>query len=187
MHQDVRPVVQALGHRIGRLADAERFEDAAVHRDRLAAFVRASARLQRLAALTRCAEVVAARRVDDGGWEVVVVRRGRLVGTGVAAPGSDPWAVVGSVRAAAEDVTPGPGPLPAASAEESECILRWLEQPGIRLVDIDGEWASPLHGAGGVRSWANAADEVGEGAWLRRRPDLRTVHQPAAAVSRIAG
>jgi DNA polymerase-3 subunit epsilon len=187
MHQDVRPVVQALGHRIGRLADAERFEDAAVHRDRLAAFVRASARLQRLAALTRCDEVVAARRVDDGGWEVVVVRRGRLVGTGVAAPGSDPWAVVGSVRAAAEDVAPGPGPLPAASAEESECILRWLEQPGTRLVDIDGEWASPLHGAGGVRSWANATDEVGEGAWLRRRPDLRTVHQPAAAVSRIAG
>ena len=33
------------------LADAERFEDAASHRDRLAAFVRAAARMQRLTAL----------------------------------------------------------------------------------------------------------------------------------------
>ena len=53
------------------LADAERFEEAAVHRDRLAAFVRAAARLQRLVALTRCAELVAARPTPDGGWEVV--------------------------------------------------------------------------------------------------------------------
>ena len=36
-----------------------------------------------------------------------------------------------------------PGPVPAATAEETEKILRWLESPGVRLVDVDGEWACP--------------------------------------------
>ena len=44
MHGDVRAVVAALSRKVARLAEAERFEDAAVHRDRLAAFVRAAAR-----------------------------------------------------------------------------------------------------------------------------------------------
>ncbi|HEU4912634.1 MAG TPA: DEDD exonuclease domain-containing protein, partial [Actinomycetes bacterium] len=71
---DVRPLVAALSRKVTRLAEVERFEEAAVHRDRLAAFVRAAARVQRLAALTGCAEVVAARLREDGCWEVVVVR-----------------------------------------------------------------------------------------------------------------
>ena len=40
-----------------------------------------------------------------------------------------------------------PGPVPAATAEETEQILRWLESPGIRLVDVDGEWTCPIAGA----------------------------------------
>ncbi|MGH8971090.1 MAG: DEDD exonuclease domain-containing protein, partial [Actinomycetes bacterium] len=49
---DVRPLVAAVGRRVRRLSDAERFEDAAMHRDRLAAFVRAADRTQRLSAVT---------------------------------------------------------------------------------------------------------------------------------------
>ena len=60
-----------------------------IHRDRLAAFVRAAARTQRLSALTRCPEVVAARREDDGRWAVHVVRFGRLAAAGVIPPGAD--------------------------------------------------------------------------------------------------
>ena len=41
----------------------------------------------------------------------------------------------------------GPGPTPAATAEETEKVLRRLESPGIRLVRLDGEWACPIHGA----------------------------------------
>ena len=78
-------VVEAINRRMTSLADLERFEEAGVHRDRLATFVRAAARTQRLSALTRCPEVVAARREDDGRWSVHVVRHGRL-----AAAGCDP-------------------------------------------------------------------------------------------------
>ena len=33
--------------------------------------------------------------------------------------------------------------MPAATAEESEKVLRWLESPGVRLVDVEGEWSLP--------------------------------------------
>jgi DNA polymerase-3 subunit epsilon len=190
MTGDVRPIVAALSRRVSLLADAERFEEAAVHRDRLAAFVRAAARLQRLVALTRCAVLAAARPTPDGGWEVVLTRHGRLVATAVAPRGNDPRPVLASLLSTGELVEPGIGPAPAATPEETECILRWLERPGTRLVALEGTWASPAFGAGGVRLWAEAADGARDSSWrgwLDDQRDLRPVHQPAAAVSRIAG
>ena len=185
---DVRSLVTALTRKVTRLSDVERFEEAAMHRDRLAAFVRAASRVQRLSALTSCAEVVAARLTDDGGWEVVVVRHGRLAATGVASRLEDPRALADALVASAEVVVPGIGPTPAATAEETECVLRWLEKPGVRLVSMEGTWACPAYGAGGVRIWTDAAEEARSalsGGFGDKR-DLRPVHQPGAMVSRIA-
>ena len=185
---DVRDLVEALTRRVTRLADVERFEEAAVHRDRLAAFVRAATRVQRLSALTGVTEMVAARRTDDGSWEIVVVRSGRLAGTAVAARTEDPRVVATSLAASAEVVAATYGPTPAASAEETECVLRWLERPGVRLVRLDGTWASPVHGAGSVALWTEAAAEARTAltGGLADRRDMRPVHQPGA-VSRITG
>jgi DNA polymerase-3 subunit epsilon len=91
--------------------------------------------------------VVAARREDDGRWAVHVIRHGRLAAAGVIPPGANAHLFVTELRATAETVTPTPGPLPAATAEESERILRWLESPSIRLIEIDGEWTCPVSGA----------------------------------------
>ena len=140
-------VVDVINARMATLAADERFEEAGVHRDRLAAFVRAAARTQRLTSLTRCSEVVAARREDDGRWAVHVIRYGRLAAAGVIPPGANAHLFVTELRATAETVTPTPGPLPAATAEESERILRWLESPSIRLIEIEGEWTCPVSGA----------------------------------------
>ncbi|MCR1781685.1 DEDD exonuclease domain-containing protein [Nocardioides carbamazepini] len=141
-------VVDLVHARMSDLAAQERFEEAAHHRDRLADFVRAAARTQRLTALTSCPEVIAARREDDGRWAVHVVRHGRLAAAGVIPAGTDAVAYVDGLRATAETVLPAIGPTPAATAEESECILRWLESPGVRLVEVVGEWACPVQGAG---------------------------------------
>ena len=140
-------VVEAINQRMETLATDERFEEAGVHRDRLAAFVRAAARTQRLTALTRLPELVAARREDNGRWAVHVVRHGRLAAAGVIPAGSEAQQYVTELRAAAETVATAAGPVPAATAEETERILRWLESPGIRLVDVDGEWTCPIAGA----------------------------------------
>ena len=127
------------------LAEQERFEEAGVHRDRLAVVRRAAARTQRL---TLAHPVPRGRgrppRRTTAAWSVHVVRHGRL-----AAAGRDPQrrrrpGVRRAARASAETVVPSARAVPAATAEESERILRWLELPGIRLVEIEGEWTCPV-------------------------------------------
>ena len=157
---DPSRVVDPLTARITALAADERFEDAAAQRDRLTAFVRAVAKLQRMSALTAVPELVAARPTADLGWELAVVRRGRLVAAGVVPRGVRPGPHVDALLATAETVVPGPGPLPAATAEEVECVLRWLEADGTRLVRLEGTWASPAFGAGSRRAWLEAAQDA---------------------------
>lgn len=153
MLDDPRAVVEAGLRRAGEAAAAERFEEAAAHRDRLLAYLAAAGARQRLAPLAAAPELVAARRrppADGGGWELVLVRHGRLAGTAVAPAGTDPMVVVASLRQAGEVVGAPAGPAPAALVEETELVARWLEQEGVRLVELDGVWASPLHGAAGA-------------------------------------
>jgi len=140
-------VREHLASTMATLAGQERYEDAATHRDRLGALVRGTARSQRLSGFTGCAELVGARRGDDGRWQVHVVRHGRLVAAGVmpAEVSAREW--VRTLRAGAETVVPGPGPAPATTPQESELVLRWLETDGVRLVYVDGDWTCPVGGA----------------------------------------
>jgi DNA polymerase-3 subunit epsilon len=75
------------------------------------------------------------------------VRHGRLAAAGVIPPGADAHHYVADLVASSESVRGGPGPVPAATAEETERILRWLEAPGLRLIEVDGEWTCPVGGA----------------------------------------
>ncbi len=144
---DPQVVVDAARARIAVLAAERRYEDAAVVRDRLLAFLRAARRLQHLSALTGVAEMTAAAPGEEGGWDIAVIRHGRLAGAASAPARTDPWPWVTAARASAETVRPGPGPTPCASAEETELIQRWLTGPGVRLVGLDGQWASPVTAA----------------------------------------
>ncbi len=175
-------VVAILTARIERLAVVERFEDAAAQRDRLSTLVRAVARLQRLSALTSVPQLVAAHPTSDLGWELAVVRRGRLVAAGTVPRGAAPGPFVDALIATAETVLPTAGPLPAATAEEVSLVLRWLEQRGTRLVRLEGEWASPAHGSGAHRGWLDVAEQGR--ATLRAfedRRSLRPLARPARA------
>ncbi|WP_402464772.1 DEDD exonuclease domain-containing protein [Isoptericola aurantiacus] len=144
---DPSGVVGALAARVARLAAQERYEEAGQVTARLRAFVRAAARAQRLDPLSRCAELVAARRTTSGGWEIVVVRHARLAATAVAGPDDDPLAAVEALRATAEDVPPPAPPAPACHPEEAALVLDWLEQPGVRLVHASHPWTCPVRSA----------------------------------------
>lgn len=172
-------VVAAITTRMDQLAADERFEEAAVHRDRLSAFIRAASRTQRLSALSSCAELVAARREDDRRWAVHVIRHGRLAASGVIPSDAHAGVWVTQLRGSAETVAGGPGPTPAATAQESDQILRWLEQPGVRLVHIDGEWACPVRGATRHLAVHDAVEHSRAGMVpFDERRSLVTVHQP---------
>ena len=174
---DPRPLTEPLREKVRRLADSGRFEQAATVRDRLATFARACARVQRITALTSIEHLVAARPDGSGGWELAVVRRGRLVAAGVAVRGAAVYPYLAGLVATAESVLPGVGPLPCATAAETERILRWLEEPGTRLVELVGSWTCPAYGAGGLGElleWRGAAqDPTGD------RRGIRPVSRPA--------
>jgi DNA polymerase-3 subunit epsilon len=144
---DPTTIITALTTKMRRLADAQRYEDAAWVRSRLTTLLRAAIRTQRLTALTRLAEVVAARREPNGGWELAVIRHGRLVAAGVSHPREHPRSTLAILMATAETVWPAPGPTPCASAEETERVLDWLERPGVRLVECSDGWAYPAASA----------------------------------------
>jgi DNA polymerase-3 subunit epsilon len=160
---DPEPVVNALMARIETLADRRRYEEAAVVRSRLIALLRATVRMQRLSAVTRLAEVVAARRDTIGGWEIIVVRHGRLAAAATSPPREHPRPTLDSARLTAETVRPGPGPVPAASAEETERILAWLERPDTRLVETSGDWVSPVRGAARFSTLLTRAETAASG------------------------
>ncbi|MFN2321051.1 MAG: DEDD exonuclease domain-containing protein [Dermatophilaceae bacterium] len=147
MREDPGDVVDALRARMRDLAGDERFEEAGEVRDRLTSLLKGLARLQRLAPLAASPQVVAARRHDLGGWELMCIRFGRLAGSSVAPRGADPMPYVEALLASAEHVPVPPSPLPAAIVEETEIIARWLETPGVRLVEVEGDWSWPVRGA----------------------------------------
>jgi DNA polymerase-3 subunit epsilon len=90
---------------------------------------------------------------------------------------------VEALRETGEVVEQPVGPAPAASPEETEKVLNWLEGEGVRLVQLSGEWSCPVHGAGAQR-WeleplSARASEVSP--FDEPRPS-RPLHQPAGAV-----
>ena len=147
MTDDPAPLVERLAARIRTLVAMERFEDAAEVRDRMAAFLRGATRAQRTAPLARIPELAAAKRTDDGGWELVLVRHGRLAGTARVGRLDDPVPVIASLRVTGEHVAAPVAPASAAHPEETDLVLGWLEQPGVRVVDVQGEWSCPVRSA----------------------------------------
>ena len=113
-----------------------------------------------MAALAAVEEIVGARPDGCGGWEVAVVRYGRLAAAGVAARGVPPMPVIDALRTGAQVVLPGPGPLRGAPAEEVGLLHRWLTTGGTRLVHAEPPWAEPARSATAWAGWAQRARPV---------------------------
>jgi len=166
---DPAEIVEAVRTRMRELAATERFEQAGLWRDRLTALLGAVVRTQRLRELTDTDELVAAAPHPEG-WEIHVIRFGRLAAAGVMPHGSRTVEWVDALLASAETVEPGFGPAPSASVEETECLLRWLDSPGLRMVR--GSWQTRLDGAARHLAPFREAETVWQG--LRAAASLTT-------------
>jgi DNA polymerase-3 subunit epsilon len=138
-------------------ARAELFENAARLRDRLDQLVGHLERCHRLAALARISELVAAAPDGRGGWDLAVIRHGRLASAGTAVRGVPPMPVVAALAAAAETVVPDPGPLQGAPHEEVALVYRWLTGTGVRIVCATSGFSLPRHGGGRHLQWREKA------------------------------
>ncbi|MGC4959960.1 DEDD exonuclease domain-containing protein [Gordonia sp. DT101] len=162
MAGDCDRLLTDLTDRLTRLADAQMFESAARQRDRVSTTVDALARCQRLAALCAIGELVVARPDPDRGWEIAVIRHGRLASAGVARRGIAPMAVVDSLTASAETVVATEGPLLGAPPEEAGLLYRWVTEPGARIVSTTEPFALPAASAERWLPWSQTAHAARE-------------------------
>lgn len=128
--------------RIDRLATSQRYEEAAVERTKLARLLRGAIRVARLGSLAAVPELVAARPTTAGGWEISVIRHGRLAAAGASPPRQHPRPTLDLLLATAETVL---GPTEAL--EETDLLHTWLEKPETRLVSSTAGWSTPTDGA----------------------------------------
>ena len=136
---EVDLVADPLLERIAALSQAERYEEAGAWTSRLRSLLRAVARAERVRPLLTCPHLMAARRREIGGWELVVVRWGVLAGSMTTAPGADPRPAVELLRASAR-VVERPGRVgEVASIEETSLLAEWVLDDGARIVEVDGD------------------------------------------------
>lgn len=145
MSGDLRKVSQILLAKVDDLARDGRFEEAATWRDRLQHVLVGAERAARSAMLATTEELVAACPTPERGWEVHLVRYGRLAGAAVVGPGRDPLPVIEALIVTGEQVVPPVAPASAGLAEETSAILRWLDTDGVRLARSTRALALPMH------------------------------------------
>lgn len=136
---DIKEIVDRAKLRMSKLSREQRFEEAAEVRNSITNVCTASERHHRLTSLINAGRIVAAQSDGTGGWDIHVITQGRLVAATHATASTDPRAAVRAAIATAEDHQSGNGLLAEASL-----LAGWLEQPGVRLVDVQTSLAWPL-------------------------------------------
>ncbi|WP_238145433.1 DEDD exonuclease domain-containing protein [Antricoccus suffuscus] len=161
IRSDVGALVQPMLARIDALSAAQRYEEAQSVRDRAVALIRSLIRTQQLRRVNRLARLVAAAPDGNGGWELAVIRHGRLVLAAHAARGVPVRALLTSLAGSEESHASDDADsvdLPEAHYEETELISSWLDAPAVRLVELDGEYSCPVPAAASWTPWMRKID-----------------------------
>lgn len=137
--------------RISDLASQERFETAAEVRDSVGGLLHSTAGLGTRSSLRSIKEVVAAERREDGGWDLAVIRHGRLAAAGSSHRGVSPYPAIDALRLSAEFVAPHDPVTQLTTDEETDLLVSWLSNGTTRLVRSSGAWSQPAHGIEAAR------------------------------------
>lgn len=139
--EDPSVIEDALVRRISYFSDDERYEEAALVRDRLDAFSSGVFRAASIRSLAHIPEIVAASPTSLGGWDIHVIRHGWLAGSIHAPAGKSPLPFVDAImQSSATHISD------EQLVRETELLLRWLASGKTRLVHItEGySWAMPI-------------------------------------------
>jgi DNA polymerase-3 subunit epsilon len=134
-------VSKKLMERIVGLVNDEKFEDAALVRDRMHALEDGVYRATRLREISAIPLMIAAQPDSIGGWEIHAISHGRFAAGIVAPPGKDPKPYLHELK----NSIPSDLSLPTL-VSEVELILKWLGDGVTRLVEIteDHTWLHPI-------------------------------------------
>lgn len=149
MLNDSRLMLKTLRERMAELSLKERFEEAAEIRNRLGAYVRGAARGERIRSLTKIEELIACSPSGNK-LELILIRYGKLAAS-LLTSRENLADSINAIRLISEVIKPNGSVLPASSHEEVEVLLRFLENEGVELIDVKGEWSRAVYGAGYAR------------------------------------
>lgn len=164
--------------KIKNLAEAHRFQRASLYRDRTAALIYCLDKQQRLSALANAAMVQLAYPDDRGGWNLAIVKYGRLAAAANAPRGSNASYIAKLLNESAETIIPTDDLYRGASIDELSIIWSWLLRPDMRIGPTEGVIASPIHGAGRFRAWADEATRAKREGRANRDAGLRRASSP---------
>jgi DNA polymerase III subunit epsilon len=146
---DPELLLAPLRDKMRRYAAEQRYEQAAIARDRLEALSRALDDRRRLATICAAGELVLATP-HPRGREVTVLRHGRLVSV-TSGPTDDAGRLATDVPE--HDPEPVTGPPERHVVEEIRLAARWLDQVAgeAELVAVTGTFASPAVGGAALQ------------------------------------
>ena len=153
-------LIERLVDDVTAAADAGRYRRAAFLRDITADLIIALDAQQKLGALAAVPQLQAAFPDGRGGWNLAVVRHGRLAAAGRSPRGANAAHVAALLAESAETVIPGDGPFLGANPHELRVVHNWLLRDDVRIGPNDAPWVSPARGVGRWRQWATAAVEA---------------------------
>jgi len=146
---DPEPLLAPLRERLRRYAAEQRYEQAAVTRDRLEALRRALDDRRRIATIRAAGELVLATP-HPRGREVTVLRHGQLVSVTIVPAGD---AIQPATSASEHGPEPITGPPPRHLVDEIRLAARWLDQVAgeAEVVAVSGTLASPAIGGAALQ------------------------------------
>jgi DNA polymerase III subunit epsilon len=149
MGGDPEPLLAPLREKMRRYAAEQRYEQAAVTRDRLEALSRALDDRRRLATVCGAGELVLARPHPQG-REVTVLRHGQLASVTIVPTGT---AVQHVTEAPQDEPEPIVGPPPRHLADETRLVAQWVDQIAgeAEVVAVSGTFASPALGGAALQ------------------------------------
>ncbi len=154
---DPERLLTPLRARMADYAGTGRFERAVETRRKLHGSARALHAARDHAVLGAVRQLVVSRPTGDG-TEVVVVRRGRLVDSLRLPAGADDAEVLAALNA---PMLPEiDAPPHRDDAEEVGLVLAWLARPGVRLVEVEGEFTLPWAGGAALHATLQEARQV---------------------------
>jgi DNA polymerase-3 subunit epsilon len=111
------------------------------------------------------------------------VRYGRLAGTALVPPRTDPVPAIDSLRVTGEHVPAPVPPAPAGHPEEADLVLAWLGRPGVRIVSVSTPWAYPVRSA---QARTDPSDAVAAGRVTAAESELAAALDDTAPAERDA-
>ena len=130
---------------IQKFVDVEKFEEAALSRDRMHALAGGVHRSTKLRSLSLIPFLLAAQLNELGGWDIHAITYGRLAGAIQAPPGQNPKNYLAQLKA----TIAGEVRLPTL-VSETELLLKWLGDGSTRLIEIAAghTWQLPITAPG---------------------------------------